>query len=140
LDAQSLHYPVLLFREGYVFLAADPNELRRHAKDTFDETRIANWQICDSSGNLFRVSRWETLRQGMLKRLVDALSGTVFAEPILIPERNLTLQEFILLIEPMLLTYRMYGNAYGTNEQRFREDLRNIKSFAELYKFVESAV
>jgi hypothetical protein len=76
----------------------------------------------------------------MLKRLVDALSGTVFAEPILIHERNLTLQEFIQLIEPMLLKYRMYGNAYGTDEQRFRDDLRNIKSFAELYKFVESAV
>ena len=140
LDAQSLQYPVLLFREGYVFLAEDPDELRRHARSTFAETRMAKWQICDSNGNLSRVSRWEVLSRRGLRQLSDMLLGDVFAEPILISERNLTLREFVQLFEPMLLEYRMYGNAYGNDENRFRDDLKNVKSFPELFKFVESAV
>ena len=106
----------------------------------FDETRIAKWQICDSNGNLSRVPRWEMVPRSGLKRLRDVLLGDVFAEPILISERSLTVREFVQLLEPMLLKFRMYGNAYGNVEIRFRDDLKNVKDFPELFRFIESAI
>ncbi len=140
MSIDELKYPALLFREGYVFAAKDAGKLRLLDRRTFDETVNSNWQLVDSAGALFRVTRWEKIpRPSGLKGLASALLGGTFAEPILVFERNLTLQDLIREIAPMFLRNRMYGNAYGNNEQAFREDLRNVNSFRELFKFLESA-
>ena len=141
MDNNELRYPILLFRDGYIFRADNGNELLLHDKRTFDETIRGDWRVIDSVGALFHVVEWERIpRPRGLKAFSQVLLGGIYAQPKLVSERKLTIQEFIHEIEPMLLRYRMYGNRYGDDEERFRNALKSKKTFSELYEFLESAV
>jgi hypothetical protein len=141
LEIEQLAYPVLLFQDGYVFLANNPSEFTKWDRRTVDDPAQSEWQSADAEGRHVRIRHLQRISppsrlQGFLARL----TSSIFVRPEIELIQQMTLPDFRQHIEPMLLEYRMYGNDFGDDEQAFLTELRKTTSFPELFRFVVNAV
>ena len=98
-DLPSLSYPVLVWREGYVYLAKTPLELCAHPRSVFSETvrqsKSGELQLVDAEGRRFDVVDWKTVRPfGGVTGIAYRLILSVFAVPVLANETRLSLSDF----------------------------------------------
>jgi hypothetical protein len=95
----SISYPVFLWREGYIYLAATPLELCAHPRSLFEDTvrraHSGEWHLVDAEGRCFDVADWTRIPSfGGVKGIGLRLLGSIFAAPVLTHERRLSLPEF----------------------------------------------
>lgn len=98
-DQPSIAYPALLWREGYIYLAATPLDLCVHPRSMLDDTvkraRAGEWHLADAKGRCFDVADWIPIRPfGGIKGIGLRLLRSVFAAPVLTNESKLSLPEF----------------------------------------------
>jgi hypothetical protein len=141
LEIEQLACPALLFQEGYVYVVNNPSEFTKWDRRVVDDPTQSEWQIADAEGRLARVLRLERIGPpSKLHGVLALLTSSVFVRPAIEVIEQMTLQDFQRHIEPMLLEYRMYGNAFGGDEQAFLRDLRKVESFPELFNFLADSV
>src|SRR5262245_18664295 len=132
LEIEQLAYPALLFDEGYVYLAKSPSEFTKWDRRVVDDPARAQWQIAVGEGRLARIRHLEPIGPpSRLHGVMALLTSSAFVRPAIEVVQQMTLPDFRRYIEPMLLEYRMYGNAFGDDEEAFLEDLRKANSFPE---------
>jgi hypothetical protein len=98
-DLPEISYPALLWRKGYIYLAATPLELCAHPRSMFEETaqrgRAGEWHLVDADGRSFDVIDWIRVRPfGGIRAIGPWLLRSIFAVPVLAHERRLPLSEF----------------------------------------------
>jgi hypothetical protein len=141
LEIEQLAYPVFLFKEGYVYLARNLSEFTRWDRRVADDSAPHEWQIADAEGRLARIHHLQRIDPpSRLQGLMALLTSIIFVKPAIEITQQMTLPDFQRYIEPMLLEHRMYGNAFGDDEQAFLRDLRKANSFPELFQFMVNAV
>jgi hypothetical protein len=141
LDIEQLACPALLFQEGYVHVVHKPSEFAKWDSRVVDDPTQIEWQIADAEGRLARILHLERIDPpSRLHGVLALLTSSVFVRPAIEVIEQMTLPDFRRHIEPMLLEYRMYGNAFGDDEQAFLRDLRKVKSFPELFNFLADTV
>ena len=94
-----ISYPVLLWREGYIYLASAPLELCSHPRSMFADTvrraQSGEWHLVDATGRCFDVVDWVQIEPfGGLKGIGLRLLRSIFAVPVLANETQLSLAEF----------------------------------------------
>ena len=128
-----LTFPVVLYRDGYLYIAQDATDLCLNPRRLFPETAQQTWTIADSSGAVFRVPLWQEIKpQWSWKVLVGCLLGSVFAAPVLERERTVTAATLAQELGDMIARHRLYEGWYDT-EPQFREDLAQVQTFQELF-------
>jgi hypothetical protein len=141
LEIEQLACPALLFQEGYVYVVNKPSEFAKWDRRVVDDPAQVEWQIADAEGRLARIVTLERIGPpSKLQGILALLTSIVFVRPAIEVIDQMTLPDFQRHIEPMLLEYRMYGNAFGDDEQAFLRDLRKVRSFPELFNFLADAV
>jgi hypothetical protein len=141
LEIEQLAYPALLFEEGYVFLVNNPSEFTKWDRRVVDDPAHAEWRIADADGRLARIRHLEPIgAPSRLQGVMARLTSSAFVRPDIEVVQQMTLADFRRYIEPMLLEYRMYGSAFGDDEDAFLKDLRKANSFPELFQFMVDAV
>lgn len=142
LDIEQLACPALLFQEGYVHVVNKPSEFAKWDRRVVDDPMQTEWQIANAEGRLARILYLEPIDPpSRLQRILALLtSSVVFVRPAIEIIEQMTLPDFQRHIEPMLLEHRMYGNAFGDDEQAFLRDLRKVSSFPELFNFLANSV
>ena len=141
MEIEQLAYPVLLYKEGYVYLAGNLSELTTWDRSEVDNSTPAEWQVADAEGRLARISHLQRIDPpSRLRGLMALLTSSISVRPAIEVTQQMTLPDFRRYIEPMLLEYRMYGNAFGDDEQAFLSELRKTNSFPELFRFMVDAV
>ncbi|MGY3454231.1 hypothetical protein [Bradyrhizobium sp. USDA 4353] len=98
-DLPEISYPALLWRKGYIYLAATPLELCTHPSSMFEETvqraRSGEWRLVDADGRSFDVLDWVRVRPfGGIRAIGPWLLRSIFAIPVLANETRLSLAEF----------------------------------------------
>ncbi|MGJ5044732.1 MULTISPECIES: hypothetical protein [unclassified Bradyrhizobium] len=98
-DLPDISYPVLCWREGYIYLAATPLELCAHPRSMFEETaqraRAGEWHLVDADGRSFDVLDFIRVRPfGGIRAIGPWLLRSIFAIPVLANEARLPLSEF----------------------------------------------
>ena len=128
-----LNYPVLLWREGYTYLAAGPLELCVHPRSLFDDTllraREGQWQIVDGRGRSFKVADWiRGPAFGGVRSIPFRLLRSVFAVPVLSQEADLSLPDFKKKLTAAIRSRYRHDGDKGPGAEAIRK-LRHADSY-----------
>ena len=129
-----ISYPVLLWREGYIYLAKTPMELCAHPRSLFGETvqraKSGEYHLADPEGRFFDVVDWLRVRPfGGIAAIGPLLLFSIFAVPVLANETQLSLAKFKkTLAAAMISRYR-----YDTDKADALDALQELRS-ADSYR------
>ena len=98
-NGSSLRYPAFTWHDNYVQLVTKPLEMCAHARSMFNENvrraRCQNEHVIDACGRYFDIVDWRRVPTfGGIEGFVLMMVGTIFAEPVLANEKQLSLDEF----------------------------------------------
>ena len=127
-----LHFPVLLWRKGYSFVASSPLELCTHPRSLIVETQklatAGEFTVADSAGRICKVKGYERVPPfGGVMRLPHLVLRSVYAAPVLGEVTQPSLAEFINTISKAL------GARFGKS---FKQTLLQTQSSGEAMALV----
>ncbi|MBC5765650.1 hypothetical protein [Ramlibacter albus] len=127
-------YPVVVWREGYFYLALSDDDLCAHRRSLFADkvrrSRAGEWKLLSSQGRVFDITDWnEIAPAGGLRKLGLRLTGSTLACPVLMNERQLRLDEFKSKL--LAATQSCYEGDKGSALQQIALAIGGARSFQE---------
>ncbi len=133
---EELRYPVLLFRDDYLYQAYSPIDLQIHSRRPPDRMQVKWQRIADSNCNLFEIDSWQKTHIPIHWKSIPALMlGSRSYVPVISSSQKLDFPALRTILEEFVVEGRMYMGSYD-DEAQFRNDIHKCQSVAELFRFL----